>query len=104
MSSSLRRYRIIILGAGFSAQAGLPLGGDLLRLVLDRSVSYAGEDNALVADLRRFQDFKRRCDNCTENVDALDLEEFVSFLDTEHALGFRGGDTWSRDGNEGQIL
>lgn len=101
----LGRYRLIIVGAGFSRPAGLPLGPELLRLVVKRSRSFAGEDNPLLTDLEAFVEYKRRADGWQgEDPLTLDLEEFVSFLDVEHVLGFRGHDTWSHEGNEGQIL
>src|SRR5262249_11882755 len=85
--------------------AGLPLGPDLLQLVVKRSHSFAGADNLLLTDLEAFAEYKRRADGWNGNDPlTLDLEEFVSFLDVEHVLGFRGHDTWSREGNEGQIL
>jgi len=34
----------------------------------------------------------------------VDFEDFMRFLDVEHYLGLRGGDTWSEDGNEGTIV
>ena len=34
----------------------------------------------------------------------MDFEDFMRFLDVEHYLGLRGGDTWSEDGNEGTIV
>jgi hypothetical protein len=34
----------------------------------------------------------------------LDLERFMSYLDIEHYLGFRGSKTWSSEGNESQLM
>lgn len=34
----------------------------------------------------------------------LDLEQFMSYLDIEHYLGFRGSKTWSQEGNESQLM
>ncbi len=36
--------------------------------------------------------------------DTVNFEEFLGFLDIEHYLGLRGPDTWSRDGNERQVV
>jgi SIR2-like domain len=105
MQRPASRFRLIVVGAGFSRPAGLPLGADLLRLVVNRSRTFAGADNPLLADLRRFAAYKNRADGW-DGTDplALDLEEFVAFLDVEHFLGFRGSDTLSREGNPGQLL
>ncbi|MDH3666189.1 MAG: SIR2 family protein [Paracoccaceae bacterium] len=43
-------------------------------------------------------------DDCVLTPETVDFEDFMRFLDVEHYLGLRGGDTWSEDGNEGTVV
>jgi hypothetical protein len=54
--------------------------------------------------LAEYVEYRRRVDGVAIAPDTVDFEEFISFLDVEHYLGLRGGDTWSADGNEGQLI
>lgn len=96
-------YRIFVLGAGFSAPAGLPLGRDLLRLVLDEARRVYGARNAIEQDLTEFRAYKSRCEGVEVRPDEVDLEEFVGFLDVEHSLRLSGSDTLTQDGNRSQL-
>lgn len=98
------RFRIIILGAGFSKPAGLPLGIELFKSVRERLKSLYGSDNAVEADLERYRSYLYRCEGVDVGHDAVDYELFLGFLDAEHYLGLKGKDTWSREGNESQLL
>jgi hypothetical protein len=99
-----KQYRIIILGAGFSRLAGLPLGLDLFPEIRKRAIAEFGQDNFLEEDLINFIDYKTRCDGIKLSAEMIDFEEFLSYLDIEHFLGLRGKHTWSSQGNEGQII
>jgi hypothetical protein len=99
-----RRYRIILLGAGFSKPAGLPLGAELWHEVRERANVLNGRASKFHDDLRTYQAFRRDCDGVDVSLDKIDFEEFLGFLDVEFFLGLRGGDTWSDDGNETQVL
>jgi len=99
-----RHFRIIILGAGFSHPAGLPLAGELFEEVRRRARVQYGRTNALESDLNYFIDYKRRCDGLEVSHADIDYEEFLGFLDAEHALGFRGGDAITSEGNETQLI
>lgn len=97
-------FRILVLGAGFSRLAGLPLGTELFQLVR-RSVATAhGRTNRLERDIARYIQYRRNCDDCALTPDSIDYEEFLGFLDIEHFLWLRGGDTWSSEGNESQLM
>jgi hypothetical protein len=96
-------FRIFVLGAGFSHPAGLPLGRDLLRLVLEEAGSEFGRDNAIERDLAAFRAYKVRCEGVDLKRDDVDLEEFVGFLDVEHSLRLSGSDTLTQDGNGSQL-
>ena len=101
--STADRYRIFILGAGFSAHAGMPLGAQLFELVR-KSVQYRyGTDNKLERDLDWYLKYRMRCDGIPIE-HPVDYEKFMSYLDLEHYLGLRGSDTWSEEGNESQLI
>lgn len=99
-----RRYRIIILGAGFSRPAGLPLGRDLFSAIRGRANAVLGPDNYLESDLQDYIDYRRLADGATVTADDVDFELMLSYLDIEHYLGLKGKDTWSRAGNRGQEI
>ena len=99
-----KKYRVIILGAGFSKPAGLPLADELWRQILNRSKTLCGRAEMLRDDLDAYVEYRRDCDGIELTHDTINFEEFLGFLDIEHYLGLRGSDTWSRDGNEGQIV
>lgn len=99
-----QRHRIVFLGAGFSKPAGLPLGFDLWNEIRDRATLLGGRAGKFHDDVRTYQAFRRDCDGVDIPIDQIDFEEFLGFLDVEFFLGLRGGDTWSDDGNETQVL
>src|SRR3990167_215139 len=98
------RYRVIILGAGFSKPAGLPLAYELWNIILKRAKSLWGRASKFNDDLKAYIAFRRDCDGVQLAPENIDFEEFLDFLDIEHYLGLRGSDTWSDDGNVGQIV
>jgi hypothetical protein len=99
-----QRYRIFVLGAGFSCAAGLPLASDLWREVQRRARDLTGRAEQFQDDLEAYIRYRKRCDNIALAPDTVDFEEFLAFLDIEHYLGLRGSDTWSADGNEAQVV
>ena len=116
------KYRIIILGAGFSKPAGVPLAEELWEIILKRANHFLGRADKLNRDLKAYITYKKDCfgvEHTRENVDFedflgfldvehtrenVDFEDFLGFLDIEFYLGLRGSDTWSEDGNEGQVV
>ncbi len=99
-----RKYRVIILGAGFSKPADLPLGDELWGEILTRSKNLLGRANMLNDDLDAYIEYRKDCDGINLTRETLNFEEFLGYLDIEHYLGLRGKDTWSKDGNEGQVV
>lgn len=99
-------FRLFILGAGFSRHAGLPLGQELFGSVVAeaRRRGFFGEESAFHADIERYALYLDRTTGRQVSVETLDLEEFMSFLDVEHALRFAGSDTWTNEGNKTQLL
>ncbi|MDH3975095.1 MAG: SIR2 family protein [Deltaproteobacteria bacterium] len=98
------KYRVIILGAGFSKPAGLPLAYELWDIILKRAKHLWGRADKLNDDIESYIAFRRDCDGIELTREGIDFEEFLGFLDIEHYLGLRGSDTWSNDGNEGQVV
>jgi hypothetical protein len=100
----MRTNRIIFVGAGFSALAGLPLGAQLfLAIRRDIAATYGG-DSQFEEDLANYLCYRERCEGNPLGADDVDMEDFLSFLDIEHSLGLRGKDTWSVEGNQAQIM
>ena len=55
-------------------------------------------------DLADYVQFVFDCTGVKLDPDNVNFEEFLSYLDVEFHLGLRGGDTWSSEGNETQIV
>ena len=100
------KYRLIILGAGFSRPAGFPLALDLWKEIRETASSFSPDYRAhkFNQDLEHYIEFRKEADGKALTPDTVDFEDFMRFLDVEHYLGLRGGDTWSEDGNEGTIV
>jgi hypothetical protein len=101
-----RKYRLIILGAGFSRPAGLPLAIDLWKEIRETAASFAPSLRAdkFNDDLSDYIKFRQDTDGKSLTPETVNFEDFMRFLDVEHYLGLRGGDTWSEDGNEGTVV
>jgi hypothetical protein len=104
MSQITNRYRIFVLGAGFSRAAGLPLAVELWREVQRRARTLSGRAEQFWDNLETYIQYRKACHGVTLTPDQVDFEEFLAFLDIEHYLGLRGSDTWSVDGNEAQVV
>ncbi len=96
--------RLLIIGAGFSKLAGLPLGNELFNLVRNYAKKIHGNDNILEAEIEDYKRYNK--DSFRKEIDDnnISLEELLSFMDIEHVLRLRGKDTWSNDGNEAQEM
>lgn len=55
-------------------------------------------------DLATYLRYRLECDGVKLDTERVEFEDFLAFLDLEHYLGLAGSDTWSRDGNETQVL
>ncbi|MBG6203218.1 hypothetical protein IWQ48_004375 [Labrenzia sp. EL_13] len=100
------KYRLIILGAGFSRPAELPLANDLWKEIRETAAVFSKDDRAsrFNEDLNHYIAFRKDAAGETLTPESVDFEDFMRFLDVEHYLGLRGGDTWSDDGNEGTVV
>ena len=104
LTDQTKTFRILILGAGFSRPAGLPLGHELWAEVRGRLRGRYGSDSHVEHDLRRYAEYLSACEGMEVDIEAIDYERFLGFLDTEHFLGLKGSDTMSSDGNESQLM
>ncbi len=95
--------RIVLLGAGFSKAAGLPLGDELFKMIRAEARTL-GLEHILEEDINLFARYESSRTGCKVDIDKIKLEKFISYLDIEHYLGLRGPDTWSSDGNKSQML
>ena len=95
--------RLFVLGADFSAPAGLPTANQLLDQVLTEIDTATGTtDNHLRSSLKEYYEYKESTEGSV--TDPIDLEDFARYLDYIHFLGLRGSDTWSTEGNEDQLM
>jgi SIR2-like protein len=99
-----QKSALYILGAGFSAAAGLPLADNLWKEVCRRALPMTGRAEKFREDLDDYLKFKERTEGVRLRREDINFEEFLGFLDIEHYLGLRGSDTWSEDGNESQVM
>jgi hypothetical protein len=96
-------FRLFVLGAGFSRAAGLPLGSELWHAVLSEAERLR-PGSVLVGDIDRYLKYLADTKDVRLNREEVDIEQFMSFLDIEHALRLTGSDTWSIAGNRTQLL
>jgi hypothetical protein len=82
----------------------LPLADELWREILRRALPMQGRASKFRDDLEDYVKFRERCDGAPCSFETINFEEFLGFLDIEHFLGLRGSETWSRAGNEGQVI
>lgn len=95
-------YRIIIIGAGFSKPAGLPLGKELFDEII-QLILHQDSDTPLRRSFDYYIKYFNNCNNTNISPENVDIEDFISFLDIEHYLGLKGSDTWSNEGNKAQL-
>ena len=100
------KYRLIIVGAGFSKPAGLPLANDLWKEIRKIAGSFPTDHRAFKfnEDMKHYIEFRKDACGEVRTPETVDFEDFMRFLDVEHYLGLRGSDTWSEDGNEGTVV
>ena len=97
-----KTFRILILGSGFSKPAGLPLGSELFGEVR-KLIRHDHSSNSVESDIKRYKEYVAATEGRKITDDSLDYEKFLGFLDTEHFLGFDGGDRLSDEGNASQL-
>jgi hypothetical protein len=100
----VRTISIFVLGAGFSRSAGLPLADELWKEVRKRAEAMSGRAKKFRRDLNNYIQFVSDCTGENLTADEVNFEKFLSYLDVEFHLGLLGGDTWSSEGNETQVI
>lgn len=100
------KFRLIILGAGFSRPANLPLANDLWKEIRETAAAFPQDRRAYQFnnDLDHYIAFRKEAAGEALTPEKVNFEDFMRFLDVEHYLRLRGSDTWSQDGNEGTIV
>jgi len=83
-----RRYRIFVLGAGFSRAAGLPLAAELWREVQRRARTLTGRAEQFQDDLQTYIQYRKACDGVTLTTDQIDFEEFLAFSTSNTISGY----------------
>ena len=100
----MNRYRVIVLGAGFSKPAGLPLCADLFAEIIALAKVKGLYDNILKRDIDAFLEYLERVKGVTISENQINFEEFISYLDVQHFLQLKGSDHWSAEGNLSQLV
>lgn len=100
----MNRYRVLVLGAGFSKPAGLPLCADLFSEVIKLAKLRGLYENILKKDIDDFLEYLERTRGVSISEDQINFEEFISYLDVEHFLQLKGSDHWSAEGNLSQLV
>lgn len=102
MKRPIRPYRLLILGAGFSVKAGLPLGDTLLEKIIEAAKFFDKGRwfNILSRDIERVEKFQKSAGSAQK----ITLENLISFLDIEHHLRLNGSDTYNETGNRSQMV
>ena len=75
-SDQLPRVRLLVLGAGFSHAAGLPLGDELWRLTRERALEGPGAEKFRM-DLDMYLNYRRECDGVVLDPGEVDYEDFL---------------------------
>jgi hypothetical protein len=101
---NLPPHRLIVLGAGFSAYAGIPLATGLYRKVRELAWRERHSSKHYRTDVRRYQEYIFDTTGHRALKSKIDFEKLLTFLDVEHFLSLKGKDTWSEDGNESQLI
>lgn len=99
-----KKFRLFILGAGFSKPAGMPLAQELWELIRSNASGVGGRAEKFDNDLSAYIDYVKRTSGKHLELDDVNFEEFCEFLDVQHYLGTRGSHTWSEAGNETTLI
>lgn len=100
------KYRVFVLGAGFSKPAGLPLCFELFEQILEEAkykFRHIGRTK-IDKDIDSFLDYQLKVKGKKLSRKDINFEDFISYLDIEHFLQLKGSDHWSDEGNVSQII
>lgn len=92
---SVINNRVFILGAGFSAEAGIPLTGELLSLAMDKLKK---ENPELFSGVNYCA---QKCFAMSEDINYSNISftEFCTFLEYNELREYAGGERWSDAGS-----
>ena len=95
----IKENRLFILGAGFSAAAGIPMIG---KLLLDSMQLFSFECPGL---FERVNNYARTCFSIEKDVDytQVNFADFCTFLDYIELREFGGGERWSDRGSREKL-
>ena len=83
---------VFVLGAGFSAPAGLPIGKRLFSELTACAASRSQYDREVLSDhLDEYQTYKKRVHGVETSEQEVDIEDFIAFFDLRQKLQLRGG-------------
>jgi hypothetical protein len=87
------KYRLIILGAGFSRPAGFPLATELWKEIRETAATFPSDLRAskFNEDLDHYFEFCAEANGDALTRETVEFEEFMRFLDVEHYLGLLRG-------------
>ena len=74
----MKRYSVLVLGAGFSKPAGLPLCAELFAHIIREAKLRHLYDNILKKDIDAFLEYLDRAKGLKINEDQINFEEFIS--------------------------
>lgn len=97
------KYRVFVLGAGFSKPAGLPLCAELFSEIIQEAKNRSLY-GILEEDINSFLEYQVRAGGKTIAENEINFEDFISYLDIEHFLQLKGSDHWSDEGNKSQLI
>ncbi len=97
----VKRNRVFILGAGFSASAGVPLTASLLRLAMNK---FSTECNGL---FQRVDGYARESIGCYDDSDLdygeLSFSDLCTFLEFIELREYGGGERWKDEGSREKL-
>lgn len=96
--------RLFFLGAGFSRPGGPPLADELLVRTLRELEQFQPETHVHWALAEYVEYLEAVTGKPRPPVEAVNIEDFIAYLDHEHFFGLRGSDTFSSEGNQAQLL
>ncbi|MCJ8321361.1 MAG: hypothetical protein MJK12_17110 [Colwellia sp.] len=101
LEKRIKSSRTFILGAGFSASAGIPMIGTLLEQAMN---TFKDEANGI---FQRVNNYARECFLVPENQDvcysSVSFSELCTFLEYIELKEFGGGERWTKNGSKEKL-
>lgn len=100
LEENIKRSRVFILGAGFSAEAGIPLTSSLL----ENSMKKFKEESPGLFD--RVDRYAHECENILEgdvNYSTVEFSKLCTFLEYVELREYGGGERWNNAGSKEKL-